>query len=70
MCACNVVAFVTCTCVLGTFARKFKILLVDHENVCHVGVLLWSCEFDIVADWRVNKYNFFMTTLINEKRCV
>ena len=32
--------------------------------MCYVDVLYLLCNFDILADWRVDNYKFIMTTLI------
>ena len=33
----------------------------EYSTTC---VFFWSCNFDLMADWRVKKYKFIMTTLI------
>ena len=80
MYAYNAVMSVTCICVVGMFAGGPQVRLdffgeiqkkqiPDHKNVvCHVGVLFLSCNFDLLANWRMKKYKFIMTTLIGKTK--
>lgn len=71
MCAYDVIVSVMYICVISTFARGpwvvCKIMLLpEHGNVlCRVADLLLSCNFYPLANWRVKKYKFLMTTLNN-----
>ena len=65
MYTCNLIMSVTCLRVIGEFARGPLVrcackegnpfLLPDHGNVvCHVADFFLSCNYALLADWRVN----------------